>query len=163
MDFDSASKYWIEKDRDGKKLSREVLLPRIEAFIKSHNTLALATGYQDEVRCTPVEYFYHDGKFYIFSEGGIKFRYLKDNLNVSASVFDSYTGFSSIHSLQMQAKVTVVEEEKELYEILALKGISPAVFSKLSVHLLRLDVTSYDFLDSDLKKEGYSNRQHLDF
>lgn len=42
----------------------------IENYISDNNVCALATGTGDYVRCTPLEYSYHDGKFWIFSEGG---------------------------------------------------------------------------------------------
>ena len=70
MDYQKASQYWIEKDKEGVRMEKEELKKRIDSFIENHNTLALATGYNDEVRCTPLEYNYYDGYFYIFSEGG---------------------------------------------------------------------------------------------
>ena len=59
----------------------------IEKFIKSHNTCALATGYDDKIRCTPIEYLYLTGMFYIISEGGEKFANIMLNKNVSLSIF----------------------------------------------------------------------------
>ena len=35
----------------------------IEDYIQRGNTCALATGAGDYVRCTPIEYSYHDGCF----------------------------------------------------------------------------------------------------
>ena len=40
---------------------------------------ALAAGIGDYVRCTLLEYSYHDGEFWIFTEGGEKFIGLERN------------------------------------------------------------------------------------
>ena len=40
---------------------------------------ALAAGIGDYVRCTLLEYSYHDGQFWIFTEGGEKFIGLERN------------------------------------------------------------------------------------
>ena len=40
------------------------------------------------VRCTPLEYSYHDGCFGIFTESGEKFIGLEKNKNVSLAVFE---------------------------------------------------------------------------
>ena len=42
-------------------------------FIQEHKVCALATGSGEYVRCTPIEYNFVDGAFYLFSEGGMKF------------------------------------------------------------------------------------------
>ncbi len=45
----------------------------VEEYIQANNTCALATAAGDFVRCTPLEYTYHDDCFWIFfSEGGEK-------------------------------------------------------------------------------------------
>ena len=49
---------------------------------------ALAAGIGDYVRCTLLEYSYHDGQFWIFTEGGEKFIGLERNKNVSLAVFE---------------------------------------------------------------------------
>lgn len=166
MDYQKASQYWIEKDKNNVVLEKESLFLRIEEFIKSHNTLALATGFEDEVRCTPVEYNYYDGCFYIFTEGGMKFRYLEKNKNISAAIFDNYQGFGKIHSLQITGVASLVEPESdEFAHVCTLKGLNIDAIRKMGVpfHLLKLSPKKYNFLDSDLKKEGYSNRQEYNF
>ena len=161
MDYQKASNYWIEKDKTSKKMDDDQLLKMIEEFIKKHNTLALATGYGNEVRCTPIEYMYVGGYFYIFSEGGLKFKYLENNKNVSASIFEPYTTFSEIHSVQITGEIEVIEDDETIKKILELKGINPAALDKIkmSLHLLRLRAYKYEFLDSSVKLFGYSNRQ----
>lgn len=59
----AAARYWEEKDADSVKLEKAELQARIEAYILTNNTCALATGTGDYVRCTPIEYSYHDGCF----------------------------------------------------------------------------------------------------
>lgn len=166
MDYQKASEYWKKKDEKYVVLEKEELYKRIEEFILSHNTLALATGYMDEVRCTPVEYNYDNHAFYIFSEGGEKFRYLEKNKNVSASIFDSYQGFEKIHSLQITGKASIIEEEDEEFSFACeKKGLNMAAIRKMDAefHLIKITPSKYEFLDSDLKKEGYSNRQKYVF
>ncbi len=162
MNYKEASEYWIRKDKDGVKMEKDDLFKRIDSFISSHNTMALATGAGGEVRCTPLEYNYYDGFFYIFSEGGLKFKYLEKNKNVSAAIFESYSGFGNIHSLQIQGRIEIVEEDaQEFVDISKRKGVNLAALKKMNVsfHLLKLIPSRYDFLESSLKKDGYSNRQ----
>lgn len=52
-------------------MSQDRLKKAVENYIKTNNVCALATGTGDYVRCTPLEYSYHNGKFWIFSEGGV--------------------------------------------------------------------------------------------
>jgi hypothetical protein len=166
MDYQKASRYWIDKEKDSVKMDKLKLLERIDAFLKEHNTMALATGYQDKVRCTPLEYNYYDGFFYVFSEGGEKFVGLEKNSNVSAAIFDSYTGFGSIHSLQVTGHVEIIDEDSDEFEHVATKkGLNMKAVRKMGVsfHLLKIVPEMYEFLDSDLKKEGYSNRQRYVF
>ena len=86
---------WNEMDPD-------VLLEKIDAFIKAHTTLALATASAGNVRCTPLEYNYQNGVFYIVTEGGLKFRSLLTNDDISASIFEPYDGrMDHLSGLQM--------------------------------------------------------------
>lgn len=166
MDYQKASQYWVEKDAKSVHMDKDALLKIIDGFLKEHNTLALATASEGYVRCTPVEYNYYDGYFYLFSEGGKKFINLEKNKEVSFAIFDSYQGFGKIHSLQVQATCEIIDPESEEFaSICAKKGLNLAALKKMGApfHLLKLIPHSYDFLDSDLKKYGYSNRQHLDF
>ncbi len=64
------------------------LLESIQAFASAHRVMALATANEDYVRCTPVDYSYVDGKFYIVTEGGMKFRSILRNNHVSLAVFE---------------------------------------------------------------------------
>ena len=66
-------------------------------FLNHHNVLHLATGRDNEVRSTPLEYFNKGLTVYISSEGGGKFANLKVNPNVSYSISDPYEPEKSIH------------------------------------------------------------------
>lgn len=70
-EYQTAANYWKNKNRV--EMPKEQLKQIITEYIQANNTCALATGTGDYVRCTPIEYSYHDGKFWIFSEGGEKF------------------------------------------------------------------------------------------
>lgn len=164
MDFKKAQNFWVEKDKVSTQMGSEELKKKIELFLKSHNTLALATGYDTYIRCTPVEYTFYKNALMIMSEGGKKFIGLEKNSNVSAAVFDNYTGFGSIHGLQMQGKAEIIEPFSDDYNaFLALKKIPVDAIKKLPepMPMIRIIPEEYDYLDSDLKKEGYSSRQHL--
>ena len=99
MDYEKAESFWMDKEKDSVRMEEGELKKRIEAFLASHKTCALATGSGDFVRCTPIEYTYLDGSFYLFSEGGLKFRALKENKNVCLAVYDEYQGFGKTKGL----------------------------------------------------------------
>ena len=69
--FKKAADYW--KNKEMTAMPKEELKKAVEEYIASNNTCALATGTGDYVRCTPIEYSYHNDKFWMFSEGGEKF------------------------------------------------------------------------------------------
>ena len=86
MDYQKAASYWTEKEEKAAQMDHDMLLAEIEKFIMEHNTCALATGCGDFVRCTPIEYNYKDGRFWLFSEGGLKFHALENNKNVCLAI-----------------------------------------------------------------------------
>lgn len=92
-EYERAANYWKEKDAQSKKLDQDALKKAVEEYIQANNTCALATAAGDFVRCTPLEYTYHDDCFWIFSEGGEKFYALEKNKNVCLVIFDKYEGF----------------------------------------------------------------------
>lgn len=156
--------YCIKKLRDKriKVLPDEKLLTEIEKFIKSHNTCALATGYDDKIRCTPIEYLYLTGMFYIISEGGEKFANIMLNKNVSLSIFDPYSGMNNLGGMQISGKAFVIENGSEEYEkILGYKGISIKKINELpfSLNLIKIIPEKVEFLSSIFKSKGYSTKQ----
>ncbi len=165
MNYDEAAEYWTEKDRVSVHVDEGELKGIIEGFIKNHNTCALATASGDFVRCTPIEYNYLDGCFYLFSEGGLKFKALKDNKHVALAIYEPYKGFADLKSLQVMGTADMVEPFTEEYRtLLKHKNIPEEMMKKLPkpMNLIKIIPTSFDYLDSDLKKDGFGNRQHMD-
>ena len=166
MDYSKAISYWEEKDKSTTQMERGALLAEMEAFISAHNTCALATGCNDFIRCTPIEYNYFGGKFWLLTEGGLKFYGLKDNKNVSLAIYDSYTGFDKLCGMQVSGTATLVEPWSEEYlALLAVKKLSVEGLKKLpnTLHLICITPTRIDFLWSGFKAMGYGARQHLTF
>lgn len=164
MDYDAAEHFWIEKDRQAVQMDPVGLRTEIETFIASHRVCALATAAGDFVRCTPLEYTYHDGSFYIFSEGGLKFRALKSNAHVCLAIYDESPEFGHLRSLQVTGTAELIEPFSELYlNILKVRGIPAEALKKLPspMYLIRVIPERMDYLCSDLKQKGFSSRQHL--
>ena len=115
MDYDQAAAVWTIKDKDSVHLEEAALKNKIEEFIKAHNTCALATASGDFVRCTPIEYNYVDGCFYLFSEGGLKFKALKDNKHVALAIYEPYGGFHELKSLQIMGIASMIEPFSDEY------------------------------------------------
>lgn len=162
--FQEAVCYWDKKDADSVKLDRDSLRAVMEEYIQAHNTCALATGAGDYVRCTPIEYSYHDGCFWIFSEGGRKFIGLRANHNVCLAIYDQYEGFDHLHGMQVMGRAELVEPFSESYNAhAAFKGIPLTVLRKLNspMHLIRIRPTRIDCLFSEFKKRGCASRQTL--
>lgn len=119
----------------------------------------------DSVRCTPIEYNYVDESFYLFSEGGLKFKAIKDNKHVAFAIYEPYGGFHELKSLQVMGIASMVEPFGEEYiKIMELKKTPLEAMKKLPqpMNLIKIVPESFDYLDSDLKKEGFSSRQHLE-
>lgn len=164
MDYEKAASYWAQQEPQNKKAGREALLAKIEAYLAAHNTCALATGCGTQVRCTPIEYTYWQGRFWLLSEGGEKFRGLAGNANVSLAIFDPYTGFAALGGLQVTGRAQIVEPWTEDYcALLRRKKIPESALRQLDhpMYLIEITPACYDFLHSDFKKEGLSPRQRL--
>lgn len=164
MDYKKAAAYWIEKDEKAVRMDHDALLAQIEKFITAHNTCAMATGSGDFVRCTPIEYNYKDGAFWMFSEGGLKFRGLEDNKNVCLAIYDGYAGFSQLGGMQITGTAELVEPwTSEYMDLLAFKKLAAESLKKLPVtmHLIKVIPTYIDFLYSEFKNLDCDSRQHL--
>lgn len=164
MDYKKAASYWMDKDEKAVRMDKNELLIKIEKFILAHNTCALATGCGDFVRCTPIEYNYKDGRFWMFSEGGMKFRALENNKNVCLAIYDSYVGFGKLSGMQITGTAELVEPwTGEYMDLLEFKKIPAENLKKLPVtmHLIKVTPTRIDFLCSEFKKLGFDSRQHL--
>lgn len=161
-----AAEYWEKKDAVSKQADRKSVLEAAERFIRSHNTCALAAGCGSFVRCTPLEYSYKDGKFWIFSEGGLKFRALSQNKNVCLAIFDAYAGFGELGGMQVTGRAELPQLWSEEYtEMLEYKKIPPSAIRKLEhpMYLIKITPERIDFLSSEFKKQGFEPRQHVEF
>lgn len=162
-DYKKAANYWNEKDRV--EMPKSELMKFTENYITENSVCALATGTGDYVRCTPLEYSYHDGKFWIFTEGGEKFIGLEKNKNVSLSIFNNNPGFAKLKSVQVMGIAEVVEPMSAEYVSHAeYKRIPMEALEKLEseghpMNLLKISPSKMDVLCSDFKKQGYDARQ----
>ena len=86
-EFEKAAHYWDNKEQTA--MPEDALKQAVLKYIGENNTCALATGTGDYVRCTPIEYSFHDGKFWMFSEGGRKFIGLEKNSHVCLAIYDN--------------------------------------------------------------------------
>ena len=163
-DFRKAIDFWSKKDIV--EMPRELLKKAVEAYVLANNTCALATGTGDYVRCTPIEYSYHDEKFWMFSEGGEKFIGLEKNENVSLAVFDKYSDFGTLKSIQVMGKAEIIAPFSDVYNqhaeykkipLTALKKMNPPM------NLICVRPIKIQALFSDFKQDGYDIRQTLDF
>jgi len=152
-------------DKNSVHLEEGALRKKIDSYIKAHNTCALATGLKSNLRNTSIEYNYVDGCFYFFSEGGLKFKGIQENKNVGIAICEPYVGFSNYKSVEVEVVAIMVEPFSDEYlEIMKCRKIPVETMKKLPspMNLIKVVVTNIDYLDSELKKEGFSNRQHLE-
>ena len=166
-EYKSAANFW--KDKERKEMPAEQLKQIVEEYLVSNSVCALATGHGDYVRCTPLEYSYHDGKFRIFTEGGEKFIGLEKNDNVSLAVFDKNPSFGELKSVQVMGKAKIIEPMSAIYIAHAeYKKIPIAALQKLAddghpMHLICIVPERADVLFSEFMKQGCDSRQMLDY
>ena len=142
----------------------DALKARIDDFLAAHNTLALATGCGNWVRCTPLEYLRVNGALYILTEGGLKFKGIWWNGAISAAVYDSYDGMDSLAGLQMTGKAAYIDPLSDEYRsVIEARGVQLQQLQQMPamLHAVRLDITRYELLDGALRSEGYAARQVL--
>lgn len=164
-EYERAANHWKVKDADNARLDKEKLMVEVEKYINANNTCALATGNGSFVRCTPIEYTYHDGALWMFSEGGRKFISLEVNKNVSVAIFDKYDGFGNLKGMQITGVADIVEPFSAEYITAAeYKKIPVDALKKLPelMNLIKISPVVVEYLNSEFKKEGYSSRQVLE-
>lgn len=164
-EYDRAAEHWTSGEAETARMPEDELRTELDGFLAAHNTCALACGAGDFVRCTPLEYAWRDGAFWIFSEGGLKFRALKENKNVSLAVFEPYDGFGTLASAQVTGVAEVVDPESPAFaEAVAAKGLPAAALPKLkgALNLIRIAPSRIDYLSSALKARGYGTRQWIE-
>ena len=164
-EYRSAASFWDRKD--GRRMPEDELRKKVFEYLSESSVCALATGYGDYVRCTPLEYSFHDGAFWIFKEGGHKFLALEKNDSVSLAVYDNNPSFGGLRSVQVTGKAEIVEPFSERYVSHAeYKKIPLPALRKLydeghPMHLLCIHPSLMEVLFSAFKKDGYDSRQTL--
>lgn len=147
-----------------KPMPKEALKKEIDHFIIRHNMMALSTGSGTYERCSPIEYIYRHGCFYIITEGGNKFRGLLQNPQVSVGIYDEYKGMNQLGGLQIMGMASIVPYRSETYlEMMNQKGVKEQALSQLAIELYMVEIKpiSMEFLYSPLKQQGYDAKQRL--
>ncbi|PYG89952.1 menaquinone-dependent protoporphyrinogen IX oxidase [Ruminiclostridium sufflavum DSM 19573] len=152
------------KDKELKLVPEEELKTYISNFIKKHNSCALATGYDDAVRNTPMEYMYIDDCIYIFSEGGEKFSNLLLNPKVSITIYDAYRGMNKLGGIQISGVSEIIDTGCDEY-IYAFKqrglNIEKIVSLPVALNLIKINISKVEFLWSGFVELGYDIKQVL--
>lgn len=118
------------------------------------------------MRCTPIEYTYHHGAFWLFSEGGEKFSALEKNKNVCLAIFDKYEGFGKLKGMQVSGVAELVKPFSDEYNAAAeFRKIPLDALKKMphTMNLIKVQPKKIEFLNSDFKKDGADSRQKLEF
>lgn len=134
----------------------------IESFLMNKNTCTLATGCEDFVRATPLEYEYYDGNIYIISEGGLKFIGLSKNNKVSVCVYEDYKNMNNLCGLQISGEVEILQPWGEEYlDVLRRKNLKIENISKLpfDMNVIKIIPKKYEFLYSKFKNLGFDSKQ----
>lgn len=166
IDWEAAANHWTAKEAYEARMPEGELLDKINGFLAGHKVCALACAGAGIVRNTPVEYLYAEGAFWIFSEGGLKFKALHANRDVCLAVFDDNPSFGSLAGLQVTGRADVLEPFSVKYvHACELRGIPAERLEKLpfTMNIIKVVPVRYDYLDSSLKDCGYPSRQHIDF
>ncbi|MDY5579535.1 pyridoxamine 5'-phosphate oxidase family protein [Porcincola intestinalis] len=160
--YAQAESFWTRKDKTAKKLDDDALYSWIDEFLSSHKVLALATAKKDFIRCTPLEYSWYAGALWIFTEGGLKFKALKENKRIAAAVFETGTSFGGLRSLQIEGTAELVGLFSDEYRNAAeFRKILMEALKKLEepMWLLKIIPIEITCLNSDFKKDGFGSRQ----
>lgn len=163
--IDYALKIKSLKDSFINSVPEAELKTEVESFLYSHNSCVLCTGFNENVRSTPIEYMYKDGYIYFLTEGGEKFANILQNKNVSISIFESYKSMADLAGMQIQGKAEIVIQDDEYNQILSYKGINYETLKKypINMNILKVRALKAEFLYSKFKSMGYEARQILNF
>lgn len=147
-----------------KLIDKSKLKERIDGFILDHKTLNLASCSADVPRSTILEYIYHEGSFYIITEGGIKFSNLLINERASINIHDEFTSMAKVKGLVVYTKSELLDLKSQEYKMaMALRGLDENKLSRLDIDLyvLKLSPLDYIYTDFSLRVDGYSPYQFL--
>ena len=113
-------------DNAGIKLKENLTPESVEKaiieFISENNVLHLATSRDNIPRCTPLEYKHKGINLYVFSEGGAKIAFIRQNPHVAVSIASSYNPkeyFFGARGLQIWGKAKIFARFKEREEFKA--------------------------------------------
>ena len=163
MNYETAAEFWLEKDKDAVKMPPDELRKELDTFLKDEKVCTLAVADGDFIRCTPLTYTYREGRFYIFSEGGLKFRALAKNKNIALEVHAEYHGLGSAKSVQVTGEALVIGAAEESFIAHAdAAGMNGASLKKMGLILIVVTARKLEYLNSELRKRGYCPRQQLD-
>lgn len=160
--FEQAASFWARRDEKEKKMDPDTLYRWIDGFLSAHRVLALATSAGQFVRATPLEYGWHDGALWIFTEGGLKFQALRENRHVAAAVFEPEASFGRLKSVQIAGTAEIPALYSEEYiRAASARKIPLETLKKLEepMWLLKIVPEEITCLNSDFRKEGYGSRQ----
>ena len=163
MNYEAAARFWLEKDKDAVKMLPDELRKELDAFLKGEKVCTLAVADGDFIRCTPLTYAYREGRFYIFSEGGRKFRALAKNKNVALEIHAEYRGLGTAKSVQVTGEAEVIGADDEDFIARAnAAGMNGASLKKMGLILIVVTARKLEYLNSELRKRGYCPRQCMD-
>ena len=163
MNYKAAAEFWLEKDKAAVKMPPDELQKELDSFLKGEKVCTLAVADGDFIRCTPLTYTYREGRFYIFSEGGLKFRALAKNKNVALEVHAEYHGPGSAKSVQVTGVAEVIgADDADFIARADAAGMKGASLQRLGLILVVVTAQKLEYLNSELRKRGYCPRQCMD-
>ena len=167
VNYDDAAAHWQVREKDAARMPEAELQDAMEKFVESHRVCALACASSDGslVRNTPIEYEWFDGAFWMFSEGGLKFRALATNKRVCLAIFDPDPTFGHLAGMQVTGVAEVLEPFGPDYlAACEYKGIPAERLRALPFTMMAIRVlpTRVDMLCSAFKDGGYDVRQWLE-
>ncbi len=145
-------------------LDETELSARIDSFVAAHNTLAMATSTEGYVRCTPMNYLYLDGVFYLITEGGNKFRGILESGRCSAAIFNPSSDNEPNCGVQIHAEAKILPADSSEYmAIMNMKGYTEEQLNALpvSLFLIKLIPLRYDYYNASLEQDGFDAHQIL--
>jgi len=110
---DMLEKNFVQKLKIHKKqLSPDALKNEIVAFLEENVICTLATCSNNIPRSTPVRYRSRGLTIYILAEGGMKTKNIRENPQVSVSLYGPYSGFQSVKGLQLWGTASIINPDE---------------------------------------------------
>ena len=162
---DLAAKYREIIYTPSKKADDKIIDESISKFLLAHNTCALATTDGENVRVTPIEYIYYKNSLYFITEGGLKFKGILQNSNISVCIYEEFKGMNNIKGLQITGKASVIDIGNEEYkEVLVKRNLKYENITKIPINMnmVKMEISKYEFLNSEFKSLGYDTNQKLE-